>query len=150
MRVRANLFIWARNHLLTLHFKWVKWSSGSFRSVLGDVRMWTRHLWFHFGISVVCLDATHKQSLSCPRQPFPGSRNMWQHLCLICRLSRRTNLIQFDFHNLRFTVEHCGFLELTRKSDWMAQGIQLHNVCNPGFATEENQWGEHWSPCKLS
>lgn len=148
--VRANLFIWARNHFLTLHFKEVQWSSGSFGSVWGDVWIWTGHLWFNPGISGIYLDAAHKQSLSCPMQPLYGSRNMRQPLCLICRLSRRTDSMQFNFHNLQFTAEHCDFLELTRKSDWTAQGIQLHNVYNPGFATEENQWGEHWSPCKLS
>lgn len=101
--------------------------------------MYVMHLRFLFGISAISLEAAHKQNSSCPMQPLHHSRNTLSCFCLTLRLSGGTHLVQLYFHNLQFTGEHYAFLVLTRKSDWMDLGIQLHNVHNPGSATEENQ-----------
>lgn len=100
------------------------------------------HLRFIFGISAIYSEAAHKQDSCCPMQPLHHTRNTSLCFCLTCRLCGGTNLIQLYFYNLQFTVKHYAFLVLTRKSDWMNLGIQLHDVQNPGSATEENQWGE--------
>lgn len=136
-----------RKEIISLHAYFAFWvrqkgSPSTFENILGVTQTYARHLRFIFGISAIYLEAAHKQNLSCPMKPFHLTRNTLLCFCLTCRLSESTNLIQLYFYNLQFTVEHDAFLVLTRKSDWMNLGIQLHNVHNPGSATEENQWGE--------
>lgn len=80
--------------------------------------------------------------MSLPGQLLHHTRNTLVCFCFTGRLSGGTNLIQLYFYNLLFTVEHYAFLVLARKLDWMNLGPQLHNMQNPGTATEENQWGE--------
>lgn len=92
------------------------------------------HLWFIFGIFAIPLETAHTALVSHYKYIIVLLFNM--------QLRGGTCLIQLHFHNLQFRVEHCAFLVLTRKSDWMKQGTPLHNAHNPGSATEENQWGQ--------
>lgn len=110
-----------------------------FENILGVTQTCAMHLRFIFGISASYLEAAHKQNPSCPVQPLHRTRNALLGFCLTSRFSGGTNLIQLYLYDLRFTVGHYAFLALTRKSDWMNLGIQVHRVHNPGSATEENQ-----------
>lgn len=119
-----------------------KGSPGAWEDIQRVTQTYVMHLWFIFGISAIYSEAAHKQDSSCAMQPLHHTRNTSLCFCLTCRPTGGTNLIQLHFHNLQFTVKHCAFLVLPRKSDWMNLGRQLHIVQNPGSATEENQWGE--------
>lgn len=116
-----------------------KGSSSAFENILRVMQTHVMHLRFIFGISAIYSEAAHTRNSSCLTQPLPHTRNTSLCFCLTCRLSGGTSLIQLYFYNLQFTVKHYAFLVLTRKSDWMKLGVQLHIVQNPGSATEENQ-----------
>lgn len=105
-----------------------KRSSSTFENILGIMQMYVMHLRIIFGISAIYLKAAHKQNPSCPMQPLHHGMNTLLCFCFTHRRSGGTNLIQLYFHNLQFTGKHYAFLVMSRKSDWMNLGIQLHNV----------------------